>query len=205
MGKKKSKRVSKKRSSKSGEYSKSCIAALVFGVLSIAGGWFPFFGWIVIILALIFGYLGYNDTKKNKKLKGQNLAVAGIILAAIGMILAYMFFTQVISPTTDAIGGCQDVDCFIEKANNCEYVTMEYFTNNEGYYYQANECEFLKTIIFLDPNESEEIKALLDGKTMTCKYAQGEFNPEWVNSNVNGLEDCVGDLKDTLVQLSVFI
>jgi len=55
------------------------VAALVLGILSLLFGWIPFLGWILIILALVFGILG---------IKSKGMAVAGIVLASIGLILA---------------------------------------------------------------------------------------------------------------------
>src|SRR3989338_4190007 len=55
------------------------VAALVLGILSLLFGWIPFLGWILIILALVFGILG---------IKSKGMAIAGIVLASIGLILA---------------------------------------------------------------------------------------------------------------------
>ncbi|MBI1969008.1 hypothetical protein HYS49_03795 [Candidatus Woesearchaeota archaeon] len=55
------------------------VAALVLGILSLLFGWIPFLGWTFIILALVFGVLG---------IKSKGMAIAGIVLASIGLILA---------------------------------------------------------------------------------------------------------------------
>ncbi|MDP3639810.1 MAG: DUF4190 domain-containing protein [Nanoarchaeota archaeon] len=55
------------------------VAALVLGILSLLFGWIPFLGWMLIILALVFGILG---------IKSRGMAIAGIALASISFILA---------------------------------------------------------------------------------------------------------------------
>lgn len=49
------------------------IASLVLGILGMS------------VLALIFGYLGLRDTKRDPTLGGRGLAIAGVVLGWIGV------------------------------------------------------------------------------------------------------------------------
>jgi len=51
---------------------------------------------------------------------------------------------------------------------------------------------------------TQDMKSLLEGKNMTCVYEKGDFDPQLVNSLVEGTENCTGDLKVDLARLIVF-
>ncbi len=70
------------------------IASLVLGILSLVLGWIPFVGWIIIILAVVLGILGIRDAKEGKS--GNGFAIAGIVLAIIGAIIAIFVLTLII-------------------------------------------------------------------------------------------------------------
>ncbi|HLC55658.1 MAG TPA: DUF4190 domain-containing protein [Candidatus Nanoarchaeia archaeon] len=53
------------------------MASLVLGIVWV---W-----WIGSVLAIIFGYLALNDMKKDKKLQGRGMAIAGIVLGFVGV------------------------------------------------------------------------------------------------------------------------
>ena len=57
------------------------IAGLVVGILSFI----PFVGLLLGIIAIILGWIGFNQIK-NKQYKGQGLAKAGIILGILGIL-----------------------------------------------------------------------------------------------------------------------
>ncbi len=63
-------------------------ASLVLGILSLFLGWIPVIGWILVALALIFGIVGLVKISKDKHLNGKGLSIAGIILGALGLIIA---------------------------------------------------------------------------------------------------------------------
>jgi hypothetical protein len=60
------------------------IASLVLGILSLCGSASIFCGGILGVVAIVLGALGLNS-------KGKGMAVAGIILGALGLILAIVF------------------------------------------------------------------------------------------------------------------
>jgi hypothetical protein len=59
----------------------------VLGIIGLVFGWFPILGWIVAILGIIFGGLGMSRANKIGG-KGKGLAVAGLVCAIIGIVIA---------------------------------------------------------------------------------------------------------------------
>lgn len=137
-----------------------------------------------------------RKSKKAKKQHAKNLAIAGIVL-----VIAFAYYFFVMEPPLKI---CEDIECFVEKANDCGYVTLELDQNRGLYYFGAENCVFTKIILALD-GESEEMMELLQQKRLDCPYEKGGFNEEWITSDINGLEDCSGELKDVLMELLAFI
>jgi len=99
---------------------------------------------------------------------------------------------------------CEGKGCFTTAANDCK---TESVTLTESYgviEFSTKNCVLTKTIISLDPSEDEGMKALLEGKSVTCKYEKGKFNSDWMDSLLMGIETCEGDLRETLSDLLVF-
>lgn len=100
---------------------------------------------------------------------------------------------------------CDSKDCFIAAANDCQEMNI---TVTEDYgtveYSSSSSCVFTKTLLSLDDNETQEMKGLLQGKSMTCAYEKGGFDSRLVTSLIYGMENCTGDLKDDLGKLIIF-
>ena len=109
------------------------------------------------------------------------------------------------STAPPANSSCSDKTCFIAAANDCENVNLT-ITDNVGTfsYSSSDSCIFTKTLVSLNANESQEMKNLLEGKNMTCIYERGKFDQRWVTSLIYGIENCQGELKDRLGDLTVF-
>lgn len=105
-------------------------------------------------------------------------------------------------PTPPAGQACADKVCFISAANVCQNLTI---TSSEDIgvlrYSSTSACVFTKTLVTLNANETDEMKTLLQGKSMTCRYGKGKFDPRLVNSLLFGSEYCEGELKDILAEL----
>ena len=99
---------------------------------------------------------------------------------------------------------CKAKDCFITAANDCKELTVELAEEIGIIKYSSKNCTLTKTIVSLNPAESADIKKLLEGKSLTCKYEKGKFDSGWVNSLVTGLEACEGELRDIIGQLIIF-
>lgn len=65
------------------------IAALVCGIVGVAGGWILSWGGIVVsIVAIILGAIGMKKAKENNEPKG--LATAGLVLGIIGTVITVL-------------------------------------------------------------------------------------------------------------------
>lgn len=97
---------------------------------------------------------------------------------------------------------CDSKDSFVSKAKECKSAQLE-VTEDFGVvrYESSPDCTFTKTIISLA--DTPEMKALLEGKSLSCSY--DEFNEDWMNSLVEGIEDCDGELKEIIGKLMLFV
>ena len=104
-----------------------------------------------------------------------------------------------------ATTGCTDKECFISEAKACKDSSLT-LAEDVGVlrYSTSKDCVFTKTLVSLNANETQEMKTLLEGKSMACKYEEGEFDRRLVTSLIFGMEYCNGELKDALGQLIVF-
>jgi hypothetical protein len=98
---------------------------------------------------------------------------------------------------------CDSEECFIEKANNCEDVTLNATEEYGTLAYSSKNCTFTKTL--LSTTGEEEIRKLIEGKSLSCTYEQGKFDQRWISSIVFGIEYCDGELKDRIVDLMAFL
>jgi hypothetical protein len=137
-------------------------------------------------------------------------------LAFVGMFLAGCVATQPLTQGTSApqrndttSGECKDKACLIAAANACQNITIELTESIGVIKYSvamanSTHCNFTKTLVQLDQNETQEMKTLLEGKSLVCVYEKGKFDDQLVNYIVFGIERCEGDLKDILGQLVLF-
>jgi len=101
---------------------------------------------------------------------------------------------------------CNTADCFIADANECKATSVEIKEEIGVVKYSTTEdCTFTKQIVSLDKGEAQEMKNLLEGKMLTCSYEVGDFDQRWVNTLIDGIETCDGELKDILGQLLILI
>ena len=107
-----------------------------------------------------------------------------------------------IPPNTTIL--CNDKDCFISAANNCQDLNLTISEDIGVMKYTTSHCIFTKTILSLNDNETQEMKNLLQGKNMTCIYKKGTFDQRLVKTLIGGMEYCNGELKDDLGKLIVF-
>jgi hypothetical protein len=60
------------------------IASLVLGILSLCGSAAFWCGGLISVIGIVLGALGINS-------KGKSMAIAGMVLSALGLILAIIF------------------------------------------------------------------------------------------------------------------
>ena len=86
------------------KYSGMAIASLVCGIVGVLISWIPVVGWILPILAIVFGFVSINKIKK-ESLNGKTLAIIGIILGFLGLIVPLLqiigiaAYFQILRPT----------------------------------------------------------------------------------------------------------
>lgn len=78
------------------KYSGLAITSLVLGILSFIIGFLPIFGWIIIVLAIVFGFISLSKIKKNN-LKGKGLAITGIIFGFVALLLLIIVWAFLLS------------------------------------------------------------------------------------------------------------
>ena len=114
--------------------------------------------------------------------------------ALIAAAAYYIFITK----------NCDTVECFVKTANDCRTARLEIVDDADMFwrYRSSAFCRgFDKTLILVNDNEPAWMKEALEGKSLSCKYAPGKFDKRWLTSLVFGLENCEGELKETLGQL----
>ncbi len=99
---------------------------------------------------------------------------------------------------------CATTECFIEAANDCRKAKLEVVDDADMLwrYRVAAFCRgFEKTLVVLNDKETARMKELLEGKSLSCNYTKENFDKRWLASVIFGLENCDGELKETLGQL----
>jgi len=122
-----------------------------------------------------------------------------------GVVLVLVVLYIIGSNVTEYSVECEDVLCFIEKANACTSVVLDLQMEKALYRFESYDCVLTKTILKLNPYEDIEMQNLLNGKTMYCEYVKGGFNNNWIDSDIKGIQSCTGELKDIVMQLMVFV
>jgi len=63
------------------------IASLVLGICSLVLFWIPWLGFLLGILAIIFGGVSTSQIRKDPGLGGRGMAVAGLVCGIIGVAI----------------------------------------------------------------------------------------------------------------------
>ena len=145
---------------------------------------------------------GYSAELADKLLKRKSrllYIIPVLIIIAVGVYFALAFILSSISIFFSEV--CTTQECFISAANNCENVKMQQVEAGSLFEYSAKSCIMEKTLKTINETEPVEMKDLLEGKSLTCSYAQNNFNENWVKTLSIGIEDCSGELKDAIDEL----
>ena len=79
------------------------VASLVLGIVSIVLCWTIYFDAVLVILAVVFGFLGLGDAKKRNG-HGRAMAIAGLVCGVVGAIAAIVL-TVVVVHLANKCGG----------------------------------------------------------------------------------------------------
>lgn len=124
------------------------------------------------------------------------------------IMLALMMVISCAGPQltpTENIQECKDKSCFIGIANQCKPVEIILQEEAGTIKYTASNCIFTKTLVTANPAESQEVKSIIEGKSLKCPYTEGKFNQNWLKKLVFETESCKGELKDVLTRMIVFV
>jgi len=94
---------------------------------------------------------------------------------------------------------CATEDCFIRHANNCDAATYRNKIGETIMSYQTNDCFLIKTVELMDPTEPPTIRNRFEGKSMTCSYNKGDFDPLYINTVSAHLNTCQGPLREETI------
>ncbi|MBT3408736.1 hypothetical protein HN415_08730 [Candidatus Woesearchaeota archaeon] len=123
-----------------------------------------------------------------------------VLIILLSFILLFFF--------NNSVENCSDLDCFLEKANKCEKSSYIY-DNNEIIFevssnkFGDNTCQLTKKVIGLPSLEPSIIKEAILNKELKCIYNMDEFNQKWINTLLGGLNDCEGELKNSLYEIAI--
>lgn len=173
----------------------SGVTSVVFGLLFL----------LCLPVALIFWLVvrkGLPKMAAAEKKKAKIIFFVGLGFAVVALI----FFTIV---TTLHLGAktCNDAECFMAKANVCTAVKLQ-TTDSVGMewsYYSSPYCIFEKKLLTITGNESEGMKKVLEGQSLSCDYQENKFDAQWVNSLIFDLEPCQGELKESIAKLLLLL
>ncbi len=100
---------------------------------------------------------------------------------------------------------CMTKDCFVEAANNCGKSVMVQDEQGLRIMYEVENCKFIKTVIEVPAEEPEELRRMVEGKSLECVFDEGLFNEAWVDTLSIGIEECEGDLKESLEEITIIV
>jgi len=121
----------------------------------------------------------------------------------VAVLLLILFFVAIgiviwLFPAT-----CATEACFIRHANNCDAATYRNKIEGTVMSYQTNDCFIIKTVEKMDPSEPPVIREQFEGKSMTCSYNKGDFDPLYVNTISAHLNTCEGELREEIIAVVV--
>lgn len=150
-------------------------------------------------------------THKQEEHGSERLAIFASGLLLLVLIAGCVSPSQQPPPTSPStppptVAACTTKECFISSANDCKDIDLT-LTEEAGVikYASSKDCVFTKTLVSLNADETQEMKGLLQGKSLTCRYEKGKFDQRWVTSLIYGTEYCEGELRDILVELIAFL
>jgi hypothetical protein len=170
------------------------IASLVLGIAGFILMWVPVLGFLLALLALIFGIVSLIKIKKTPQLEGKGMAIAGIVLSGISIIFSLIFllgalaFFSVLDPNSLMPESCiasSGAACFVGEVNGNNLDVA--IKNNLGQNIMLDSskissdfgCEVLKICAADNSNCNDKTASIQDGAsavlTLSCPVKKG-FN-----------------------------
>ena len=121
------------------------VASFVLGLCGLFLGWIPFFGQVIFILAIVFGFVALNQIKRDKKLQGKALAVWGIVLGFFWIALFIILVSVGIGWTVfNGAGLSSSTNSAIRDASLCldsDLIPVNVSLGGNGLYYVTLESK----------------------------------------------------------------
>jgi len=70
------------------------VAGMVCGIVGLVFCWVPVFGWIVAVVGIVLGAIGWS--KANKGARNKGMAVAGVTCGVAGIVIGVLLFLMVL-------------------------------------------------------------------------------------------------------------
>ncbi len=96
---------------------------------------------------------------------------------------------------------CITEECFVGKANKCESATYRNVIGGTTLHYETNDCYLIKTVMKMSKDEPEIMQNRFLGKSMTCSYNEGDFDPLYINTISAHLDTCEGELREEILKV----
>lgn len=124
----------------------------------------------------------------------------GISILVVIIVVLLIFFV----PYMIGVKECSDNECFITEANQCNPAFLVVDDEGTVYEYKSfTDCTLTKSITKVSDAEPFMIKELFTEKSMTCSYDKGAFDEKWLTTLLGGLDQCTGQLKEALYELTI--
>lgn len=94
-------------------------AALVLGIVGAALAWIPvigFMGFVCGILAVVFGAIGWNRTRKGAA-TNKGASIAGLVLGIVSIVLSSVVWVGTLDAVDDSLDELDDSLTCIEEAD----------------------------------------------------------------------------------------
>jgi len=115
--------------------------------------------------------------------------------------IALIVIVAVIILLLSGVKKCTTDECFIAAANKCQSVTMDRSIEGSIYGLSEKNCVLTKSMKQISATEPSGIATLLGSKSMVCPYNKGSFDKNLIGTVSMGMENCTGDLKNSLEEL----
>jgi len=178
------------------------ISSMATGVVSVTLGLLFLF---CLPIALIFWLLVRKGLPKLTPVEKKKMKIR--FFAGLGFAVTAVIFFNIVTALHLGAKTCNDDSCFITMANNCTAVKWQ-TTDKAGMewsYYSSPYCTFEKKLLLITGNESQSMKDVLEGQSLSCDYEQKKFDAQWVNSLIFNLEPCNGELKESIAKLLLLL
>jgi len=178
------------------------VSSIIAGVVSVI------FGLLFLVclpIALIFWLTVRKGLPKMAAIEKKKAKIR--FFAGLGFAVAAIIFFNLVTTLRLGAKTCNDDSCFITMANNCTAVKWQ-TTDKAGMewsYYSSPYCTFEKKLLTITGNESQSMKDVLEGQSLSCDYEQKKFDAQWVNSLIFDLEPCNGELKESIARLLLLL